>query len=271
MFDKDYWGNVYIPWWQVLLLIVAVLGVLAAIIAVISAVEKKRENRFELKTRDLTYGAVCIAASFALSYVKFFSLPSGGSITAASVLPMLLYSYYFGFRKGLIVSSVSTLLQLVQGPYIVSPWSALLDYFVPYLAPALAGLLPFNRNTYNAVAAKGKNPLCAHARFFIGSGVYMVVRLFSHVLAGVLFWANGIDFLGWTGDLVGATAWGYSLTYNVLFLVPDTAVALAAGAVLLASKAFNRFMTASTDALQNADARSKNKEGTAAGADERQG
>ena len=78
MFDKDYWGNVYIPWWQVLLLIVAVLGVLAAIIAVISAVEKKRENRFELKTRDLTYGAVCIAASFALSYVKFFSLPSGG-------------------------------------------------------------------------------------------------------------------------------------------------------------------------------------------------
>ena len=91
MFDKDYWDGVSIPWWQVLLLIVATLAVIAGIIAVVSLIERRRGNKFELKTRDLTYGAICIAASFALSYVQFFSLPYGGSITAASTLPMLIY------------------------------------------------------------------------------------------------------------------------------------------------------------------------------------
>ena len=269
MFDKDYWDGVSIPWWQVMLLIVATLAVIAGIIAVVSLIERRRGNKFELKTRDLTYGAICIAASFALSYVKFFSLPYGGSITAASTLPMLIYCYYFGFRKGLTVSTVFMLLQLIQGPYIVSPWSALLDYFFPYLALSLVGIFSFKRAKYAEAVAAGKNPLAPHAGFFIGTAVYLIVRLFSHTLAGVLFWANGIDFMGWVGDLTGATAWAYSTTYNALFLVPDTAIALAAGIFLLASKAFNRFMASSANALQNSDSRAKNDKRTAACTDER--
>ena len=75
--------------------------------------------------------------------------------------------------------------------------------------------------------------------------------------------------MGWVGDLTGATAWAYSTTYNALFLVPDTAIALAAGIFLLASKAFNRFMASSANALQNSDSRAKNDKRTAAGTDER--
>ena len=257
LFDKDYWDGVLIPGWQVLVLVIAALAVLAAVIAVMTVIERKKGISFALQTRDLTYGAICIAASFALSYVKFFSLPYGGSITAASVLPMLIYCYYFGFRKALTVSTVFMLLQLIQGPYIVSPWSALLDYFLPYLSLSLVGLFRFDKAKYEKTVAAGKNPLAAHAGFFIGTGVYMVFRLFSHVLAGVLFWAEGIDFMGWVGDLTGAAAWGYSFTYNALFLVPDTVIALVAGTFLLASKAFNRFMASSRNTLQNTDTRAK--------------
>ena len=259
MFTGDYWEGVTPPWWQILLTILCVLAVIAGVIAIVSVVQKKRGVKFERSTKDLTYGAICIAASFALSYVKFFSLPYGGSITAASVLPMLIYCYYFEFRKSLVVSTVYMLLQFIQSPYIVSPWSALLDYVVPYMALSLVGLFKFNRKKYEKVTAEGKSPLRCHAGFFIGTSVYMVVRLFSHVLAGVLFWTSGVDFLGWT-DPVGAAAWGYSITYNTLFLVPDTAIALAAGILLLSSKAFNAFMAASGNALKDPDAAHKDDE-----------
>ncbi len=267
MFDKDYWSGILVSWWQILVLVICILVVLGATIAIITIIARKRGDNFTVKTRDLTYGAICVAASFALSYIKFFKMPYGGSITAASTLPMLIYCYYFGFRKGLLVSSVFMLLQLIQEPYIISPWSALLDYFLPYLALSLVGLFRFKRSRYDKAVKAGKNPLCAHTAFFAGTAVYMVVRLFSHVLAGVLFWANGIDFMGWTGDLTGAAAWGYSLTYNALFIVPDTAIALVAGILLLASKAFNRFMASSADTLQNTHPAAENNEGTASGTD----
>lgn len=260
MFTGDYWDGVTIPWWQVLLTVLIVIAVIAATIAIVTIVQKKRGITFERSTKDITYGAICIAASFALSYVKFFSLPYGGSITAASVLPMLIYCYYFGFRKSLVVSAVYMLLQFIQGPYIVSPWSALLDYVVPYMALSFVGLFRFNRKKLDKVNEAGKNSLLCHGGFFIGTGVYFVIRLFSHTLAGVLFWTQGIDFLGWQGDLVGAAAWGYSVTYNFLFLGPDTAIAIAAAILILSSKAFNTFMASSCNTLKNPDPAHKDNE-----------
>lgn len=250
MFGKDYWDGVTIPGWQVAVLLLVTFAVIAAVIVIICIVRKKQGERYSLETKDITYGAICIAASFALSYVKFFSLPAGGSITAASVLPMLIYCYYFGFRKSLVTASVYMVLQFIQGPYIVSPFSALFDYVFPYLALSLVGLFRFDRKKYESAIAAGKKPITLHSGFFIGTAVYFVVRYFSHILAGVLYWAdisymeNG--FLMWSGNLSGtAAAWGYSATYNLLFLLPDTLIAVAAGVALLASKNFNNFMAKS--------------------------
>ncbi len=261
MFNKEYWEGILIPWWQILLLIAAIIAVIAAVVIIVSVVQKKRGIQREISTKDITYGAICIAASFALSYIKIFKLPYGGSITLASVLPMLIYCYYFGFRKSLIVSTVYMFLQLIQEPYIVSPWSALLDYFVPYLSLSFAGLFGFNHKKYDERISSGKHPLSCHIGFFIGTAIYFIVRYFSHTLAGVLFWAQDIDFLIWSGDLVGAAAWGYSATYNIIFLLPDTLIALAAGTAILSSKTFNTFMASSSHALKNSDAAHKNNQG----------
>ena len=238
-----------------LLVVLGTLAVVAGIIAVVSVVQHKRGIKFERSTKDLTYGAICLAASFALSYIKVFSLPAGGSITVASMLPILIYCYYFGFRKSLIVSTAYVMLQFIQGPYVVSPWSALFDYVFPYLAPSLVGLFKFKRENYEAMVSKGKNPFGCHAGFFIGCAVYFVARLFSHILAGVLFWSdiswmeNG--FLMWSGVLSGGAAWAYSTTYNIIFLAPDTAIAIVAGMFLLMSKAFNKFMANSVGKLDS--------------------
>ena len=65
-------------------------------------------------TKRLVYGALCIALSFALSYVKLFSMPMGGSITLCSMLPLMLYAYRFGTPAGLLAGLAYGLLQLIQ-------------------------------------------------------------------------------------------------------------------------------------------------------------
>lgn len=270
LFEKDYWSGVLTDWWKLLLVVLVVVAIVAAAVIVTNIVCKKKGIETVRSTRDITYGAICLAASYALSFIKLFRFPNAGSVTPASVLPMLIYCYYFGFRKSLVVSTAYALLQLIQDPYIVSPFSALFDYLLPYIALSLAGLFPFNRKTYQKALADKRPLITAHGRFFIGVGLYFVLRYFSHTLGGVIFWSEGVDYLGWQGDLTGAIAWGYSLTYNLLYLLPDTAVAAAVAVFVLGSKTFNTFMAKSTYAKQNADTAQKDDERAAAGRDERE-
>ena len=43
-------------------------------------------------TKMLALGAVCMALSSVLSMVKLFDMPQGGSVTAASMLPLMLFA-----------------------------------------------------------------------------------------------------------------------------------------------------------------------------------
>lgn len=266
MFD---FSGVLTKWWKILLLFVAVIAAGAALAVVTTLIERRRGIVRRTTTRELTYAAVCLAASFALSFVSLYRMPAGGSITLASILPLGVYCYFFGFRKSFVVCLAFTLLQFVQSPYVVSPWSGLFDYLLPYLAISLVGLFPYDPNKYAKVASSNKPLIAAHSGAFIGFTLYFVVRLASHVLAGVLFWSSGIDFMIWQGDLAGFTAFIYSLTYNGLFLLPDTAITVAIAAVLLNGKAFNAFMASSFDGQRKPDGGAKDDEGTAPGADER--
>lgn len=237
MFSSDFWSSYFedisIPVWQFILAIVLFIAALIAIVIIVEAVTKtKHEGRPHSATRDLTYGAVCLALSFALSYIPLYSMPYGGTVTPASILPLLIYCYYFGLRKSVPVASAYMVLQLIQGPYILSVWSALLDYFVPYTCIAVMGILSFKAEKFQLLSADEK-PVKAHINFFIGVAIYFVIRYASHVLAGYLFWA---------GDLVGWAAWSYSLIYNASFLVPDTIIAIIAGIFVLNSRSFNTYM-----------------------------
>jgi thiamine transporter ThiT len=58
------------------------------------------------------------------------------------------------------------------------------------------------------------------------------------MLSGVIFFSQGVDFMIWQGDLVGIAAWTYAFVYNILFLGPDTVIALVCAIILLRSRAF---------------------------------
>ena len=69
-------------------------------------------------TRSIVYGAIAIAMSFALSYARFIHLPQGGSVTFASLLPLMIYCCMFGTRRGIVVCLIYGCLQALQDTYM---------------------------------------------------------------------------------------------------------------------------------------------------------
>lgn len=179
-------------------------------------------------TRSVTYAAICIALSFALSYVKFFSMPQGGSVTFASLLPLALYSYMFGTRRGVIAGVVYGLLQFIQSPQFYHPMQVLLDYPIAFGAIGVAGIGRKMR------FLKGKVQL----EFAIGATIAVVLRYVSHVISGVFV------FKSWAPE--GTSALAYSLAYNSFTMV-DLAIVLVMGVLALSSKSLKRIVLAADE------------------------
>ncbi len=178
-----------------------------------------RKDKKGFDSKSLTYAGVCIAMSFALSYVRFFKLPQGGSVTLASLLPLMIYSYMFGTRKGVFAGLIYGVLQAVQDPYIIHPAQFLLDYPIAFAAIGISGMF----------ATARKLDKLPQVQFALGAIVGSVFRYLSHLFSGVFAFADlGADPAG---------AWIYSLSYNS-FVFVDIAIAIAAGIILFSSKAF---------------------------------
>jgi thiamine transporter len=205
---------------------VVVMAILA--LAVIFSGKKDTNN-----TRALVYGAVAIALSFALSYARLFRMPQGGSITFASVLPLIIYSMMFGTRRGVLVCLIYGTLQALQDPYILHPMQFLLDYPLAYGLVGVSGFFADKK------LFKNKHII----NFLLGGIVAVCLRYACHVCSGVFAFA---DYFYWDEELMStyATAATYSLAYNSSVFV-DMAIALACGSIMLSSKAFVRQMTTS--------------------------
>lgn len=169
-------------------------------------------------TKSVTYAAVCLAMSFALSYVKFFSLPQGGSVTLASLLPLMIYSYMFGVKKGLLCGLLYGLLQFMQSPVLYQPMQFFLDYPLAFgfigLSGIMRGFKPFKGNRF--------------IEFCTGSVITVILRFACHVVSGVFV------FYSYAGDQNPLI---YSLAYNSFAFV-DMAIAIVAGVLLLLNKSF---------------------------------
>ena len=173
-------------------------------------------------TKQIAYAGVCIATAFALSYVKFFSLPMGGSVTLVSMLPIMLYAYMFGAKRGVLVGVIYGLLQCIQSPQIYEPVQVLLDYPIAFGALGLAGIFKGMKGL------KGNMLL----EFVLGMVVACVGRYVSHVLSGYFV------FYSWSVFEAGKELL-YSLAYNA-FIFVDLALDVLVGAALLSSGAMRR-------------------------------
>ena len=169
------------------------LIILAAIMAGMSI------SRKTWTAKSLAYAALSIALAFVLSYVKLFRMPNSGSVTLASMLPLMLFSAAYGVGPGLLAGAAYGLLQYVQGGYFVHPIQFLLDYPLAFALIGLAGvykLLPKDWSKWSLYAA-----------MVLGA----LGRCISATLAGILYWE---------------TAPWASLVYNGAYLLPDTLICI---------------------------------------------
>lgn len=199
-------------------LIISTIVLVVGILLLSILCDKRKGNARE--TKVLAYAGVSIATSFALSYVKFFSLPQGGSVTLVSMLPLMLFAYMFGAKKGLLAGVIYGLLQLIQSPQIYQPLQVLLDYPIAFGSLALAGIFR------NAKFLKGNKIL----EFALGMIVACVFRYVSHVISGTFVFHYGAEWLD---------AFIYSVGYNAFVLV-DLALDVVVGCSLLSSKAMQK-------------------------------
>ena len=205
---------------------VSVIVVFGILIALLLIDGKKLSPRSH--TLALVYAALSVALATGLSYIKMFDAPYGGSITLFSLLPIALYSYMFGIRRGTLAGFVFGLLQLLQGPYILHPMQFFLDYIIPFTVVGTCGGIfrPLIDRTRISPAAK------AIAGLASGLVLGVLLRYFFHVISGAVYFGE------YAGDYGFDNAWTYSAAYNALYVFPDGAISLAGGLLLMFSASF---------------------------------
>lgn len=194
----------------------------------------------QTKTKRLTESAMLLAVAIVLELVSkaiIPEMPFGGQITLVSMLPVVLISYRYGVKWGLVSGVCYAFIEMALGAKTVTAAfqpgyfgdgvmvvnaliMCLLDYIVAFTVVGLGGIF---RN-------KIKNPGLA---LMCGSLVALGARYLAHVLSGyILFsgWAEWFftqdGFPAWGARLVESLSpamlsWVYSLVYNGMYMVPE--------------------------------------------------
>lgn len=181
-----------VTWYQWALFAAAFVA--AVVMIALLAARKKQPQK--VNTRALTFGALCVSLSFMLSYIKLFSAPQGGSVTLASMLPIMLYASMFGTKRGLLAGLVYGLLQFIQKPEIYHWAQVLLDYPLAFTVIGLAGL-------------PGSLKLLP-----VGTIIGGFARFAVHTISGFLFFSEVLN---------GSALWA-SVVYNGWYMLFDTAI-----------------------------------------------
>lgn len=163
------------------------------------------------KTRKLVESALLIAIATVLSVFKLAELPYGGSVTLASMLPLVLISYRHGLGWGVTSALAYGVLQQLLGlknlTYFSTPLSIvaiiLLDYLVAFGVAGLGGFLRRAKMKQSYALA-------------IGSALVCVLRYGCHVVSGATVWA-GLS-------IPDSAALIYSFIYNATYMLPETIV-----------------------------------------------
>lgn len=214
----DGYGN-YLPQESILYYVLSAV-LIAAVIALAFIFDRKTEVN---ETKNLAYAGVCIALSFALSYVKLFSMPMGGSVTFASMLPLMFYAYMFGAKRGVFAGLIYGVLQFIQSPQPYQWMQILLDYPVAFAALGLAGIASeFKFLKGNTIV-----------EVIVGMTIAALFRYFAHVTSGY--------FVFYTWSTMDNPLL-YSVLYNS-FIFVDLAIDVVAAALILSSKSMRNAVT----------------------------
>ncbi len=173
------------------------------------------KTRTKFRLSILTECSIMVALSTVLSVIKLLDLPYGGSVTIASMLPMVIIAYRHGTLIGLGTSCLTAAIQLLLGlntlSYFTTWYSVLaiilLDYIVAFAVFGLSGIF---RGRFRSQGTA----------ILLGTLLSSLLRYVCHVISGATLWA-GLS-------IPTGAALVYSLGYNATYMIPETVVLLLA-------------------------------------------
>jgi thiamine transporter len=170
-------------------------------------------------TKTLAEMIVFIALANALYlisklYLPFLHLPQGGTVTLASMVPLLWFALRRGPRWGVEAGIVYGLVHMVISGDIYYPTQIILDYPLAFGALGLAGFFQ-------------RQPV-------MGVGVGIFGRFICHFISGIVFFGQ----YAWEGWNVVA----YSAAYNATYLVPEFIVSTFIIFILLKRNLLNIYL-----------------------------
>lgn len=200
-------------------------------------------------TVRLVESALLIAIAAVIELVSKaigLELPFGGTITLASMFPIVLISYRHGVKWGLLSGFTYSFVQMLLGAKTVSAmflpgdsqmvvWKAicvcLLDYIVAYTVLGFGGLFK----------GKFKKPA---TELVLGVVVALAMRYLVHIVSGAIFygawaeWFFSQDGFYSIGEKILSVCSGttlsvvYSVFYNGLYMIPEIIITSVVAAIL---------------------------------------
>ena len=192
-------------------------------------------------TKTLCECAIMLAMSIALSFFAITPGTFGGSITPASMLPVLFVGIRHGHKWGFGTAFVYSVFQLLTGlsyfsyikgfgPYLIC---ILFDFI---LAFTMLGITSFakpkmaNDAKYSPIKDEPKYSIM---KIFVFMAIAMISRFLCHFISGVTIWKS-YDI--YNNPVV------YSLVYNLVYMLPEMLICLAVAGLLLSTKKSRDFI-----------------------------
>ncbi len=183
-----------------------------------------------MKTSELTFTAIVIALAAVLNYlstiIPFFRLPQGGSVVVLSSFLIFLIGVKYGLKQGLIAGVIYGLFNYLINPYVLYPLQFFFDYIFAFAVYGLGALFLKFTGKYK------------YYKLFIAYFLCCLLRLAFSTASGMLFFAEYAE---------GQNVFIYSVTYNMMYILPEFALNVVLANIPQLSKVFKEnFVESST-------------------------
>ena len=178
----------------------------------------KGQKKTVWSTNMIALGAICMALSIVLSQIRIFKMPQGGSITPASMLPLIIFAYAYGAGPGVTLGVIFGILKCILNPEVYSIPQFLLDYPVAFGVIGLAGLFSAMKNDIVGLSA--------------GTVLVCFARFVAAVISGAVFFGE------WAPE--GMSPLVYSLGYNGSYMLPECIITVVV-AILIGPRLIREF------------------------------
>ncbi len=183
----------------------------------------------------LTQSAIFIALATVLSFLPVYKMPMGGSVTLASMLPILFIGVKFGYKWGLSSAGIYAFIQLFQALIEGNVFVYCNGVGIVILCVLFDYLVPFGILGFSAFAKPKEGEKLSIIKASITFGIIIAIRFVCHYITGVAIWGQ------WAPEGMGKFL--YSLIYNGQYMLPELIITILIGVFLMSSSQIEKMLT----------------------------